>query len=357
MSRRVALAVGAVALLVAVSAGAIALAGGTGEQAPDTGRVETRTAEVQLTTLLLQEDVSGTLGYGATSTVVTDLAGKITLLAAEGSVVERGQVLFGVDGRRAVLLYGDSPLYRTLQVGVSDGPDVRLLEQNLIDLGHGSQLGGAADEHFDSRTARAVRAWQETLQVEQTGTVDLGAAVVAPGAVRVAGHATDVGGVVQPGAAVLQVTGTTPLVEVELDARTVSVVQVGDPAGIELPDGRVAAGTVASVSTVAVSQPDGGPDAGERTVTATVRFDDPAERGGLDGAAVDVQVTRGERPDVLAVPVEALLALADGGHAVETVTEAGGLRLVPVETGAFAQGLVEVTGAGLSEGTRVTVPS
>ena len=46
---------------------------------------------------------------------------------------------------------------------------------------------------------------------------------------------------------------------------------------------------------------------------------------------------------MLAVPVRALLALAEGGYAVERVT-ATGTELVPVELGAFADGYVQVTG-------------
>jgi multidrug efflux pump subunit AcrA (membrane-fusion protein) len=45
------------------------------------------------------------------------------------------------------------------------------------------------------------------------------------------------------------------------------------------------------------------------------------------------------------VPVKALLALQESGYAVEVVPDGGGARrYVPVRTGAFAGGLVEVTG-------------
>ncbi|GAA4942819.1 hypothetical protein GCM10023238_05870 [Streptomyces heliomycini] len=62
---------------------------------------------------------------------------------------------------------------------------------------------------------------------------------------------------------------------------------------------------------------------------------------------------------VLAVPVGALLALREGGYAVRLAEgrsaegrSAGG-RLVPVDTGMFARGLVEISGEDIAEGMKV----
>jgi hypothetical protein len=56
---------------------------------------------------------------------------------------------------------------------------------------------------------------------------------------------------------------------------------------------------------------------------------------------------------VLAVPVNALLALREGGYALQLPDD----TLLPVETGLFAMGLVEVTGEGLREGLAVVTTS
>jgi multidrug efflux pump subunit AcrA (membrane-fusion protein) len=69
-------------------------------------------------------------------------------------------------------------------------------------------------------------------------------------------------------------------------------------------------------------------------------------------ASVDVTFTAEERADVLAVPVAALVALREGGYGVEVV-EGNRSRYVPVETGLFADGLVEISGAGIEEGMTV----
>ena len=59
------------------------------------------------------------------------------------------------------------------------------------------------------------------------------------------------------------------------------------------------------------------------------------------------------------MPVNALLALLEGGYAVEVVAADGTTHLVGVETGMFQDGWVEieVPSGGLAEGDKVVVPS
>jgi hypothetical protein len=75
---------------------------------------------------------------------------------------------------------------------------------------------------------------------------------------------------------------------------------------------------------------------------------------------VQVGITTDSVPDALVVPVTALLAQAGGGYAVE-IAGAGtnNHRLVPVSLGLFddADGLVQVTGSGLTAGQTVVTPS
>jgi multidrug efflux pump subunit AcrA (membrane-fusion protein) len=80
--------------------------------------------------------------------------------------------------------------------------------------------------------------------------------------------------------------------------------------------------------------------------------DDQAAVAALDSGPVDVTVITATRKGVLAVPVTALLALGEGGYALQVVTDRG-TSLVGVRTGMFAGALVEVTGDGLAEGMRV----
>jgi len=69
-----------------------------------------------------------------------------------------------------------------------------------------------------------------------------------------------------------------------------------------------------------------------------------------------VRLVRARRVNVLSVPVEALLALREGGYGVEVVDGAT-TRTVPVETGLFATDRVEVASPDLHEGMHVVVPA
>jgi hypothetical protein len=68
-----------------------------------------------------------------------------------------------------------------------------------------------------------------------------------------------------------------------------------------------------------------------------------------------VHVTTQTAHGVLAVPVDALLALDGGGEGVEVV--AGGLhRILTVQTGLFSGTQVAITGPGITAGAQVEVP-
>jgi hypothetical protein len=57
------------------------------------------------------------------------------------------------------------------------------------------------------------------------------------------------------------------------------------------------------------------------------------------------------------VPVEAVLALSEGGYAIEVVDgEGGATHLVGVELGVFADGMVEIVG-DVDAGAEVVVPA
>jgi hypothetical protein len=76
----------------------------------------------------------------------------------------------------------------------------------------------------------------------------------------------------------------------------------------------------------------------------------------LDQAPVNVNITTDRADHVLAVPVNALLALAGGGFGVDVVTGTTS-HLVGVTTGLYSNSLVQITGTGITAGMRVEVPS
>ena len=360
MRRRV-LALGLLAAMVG-SGGLLAAAWSDGRAAGTTGSGKstgtgsaTTTAAVVRMDLVARTEVDGTLGYSGQFSVSGQLQGTVTALPNAGAVIERGQALYSVDNRPVPLLYGDLPAWRRLAAGMADGPDVKQLEQNLVALGHASEAEMAVDEKFTAATTAAVKRWQKASGVEETGAVELGQAVFLPGALRVGEVKAEKGSQPPPGAPVLTGTSTGRVVQVDLDATKQSLARVGEKVDVKLPDGRTTPGTILTVGNVAQTKGQG--ESAKRVVAVTVALDDPEATGSVDQAPVKVGITSDSRKGVLAVPVHALLALAEGGYGVRVVDGTHDGRIVAVSTGLFARGMVEVSGDGLSEGDQVEVPA
>jgi hypothetical protein len=245
---------------------------------------------------------SSAVAYGQTST--------FTMLPAVGQVIARGQTLLQISGRPVVLLYSSSRV---------------------------------------------------------TGELALGSVVFEPGPVRVTSVTPTVGASVTPGP-VLGITSTTPQVTIALAASEQSSVGVGDQVTITLPGNETTPGVVSSVGTVAKAPAGkggegggGGQEGGEEggpTIEVDVALRDPSASGHLDEAPVSASITTSSVPSALVVPVDALLALAGGGYAVEVV-EGRAHRLEAVTLGLFddAEGLAQVSGEGVAAGQRVVVPA
>jgi peptidoglycan hydrolase-like protein with peptidoglycan-binding domain len=331
-------------------------------QAPLSEAAPLATAKVVRTTLTETEDVTGTLGYGEPRPLPNRLSGTVTSVAAEGSVVEPGQVAYTIDSAPVVLMRGPTPAYRAL-APTAVGADVRQFEENLAALGY---QGFTVDDRYTEPTARAVRRWQRDLHLPETGTVELGRVVFVTEPVRVARVEAGAGEVAAQEEPVLEYTSVARTVTADVDVTKRRLVCRDCPVVVTLPDRTEVAGTVAAVGTVASEggqpaesdsaprQQPPGDGAATATVPVTIAVADQAALGELDGAPVQVRLVSQRRENVLAVPVAALLALREGGYGVQVV-EKGGTRLVAVETGAFAGGLVELVGSELAEGTEVGV--
>lgn len=275
-------------------------------------------------------------------------------------MLRRGDAVLRADERPVVLLYGRLPMYRPLNLN-TEGDDVRQFERNLTQLGY---RGFTVDRKFSAATTAAVKRWQKDLGVPVTGTVDVAAVAYVSRRIRVAGHSARLGA---PAAGqVLTHTPDAKLVVAQVPASAAARAVPDTTVKVVLPDARTVPGVVDSVGTeAAVPQADGDegggtmPAAGSAnpaTVTVTVTIDDQKAIGRLDSGPVQIRHTAKERRDVLTVSVAALVAPIEGGFAVE-VQSGDGFRLVPVTTGLFADGRVEIRGDGITEGTAVRVPS
>jgi Putative peptidoglycan binding domain len=313
-----------------------------------------------------------------------------TWLPGVGQVIRQDQRVYSVSNVPVPLLYGPVPAYRAFYSGMSDGGDVGELTRDLIALGYGNSL--ARSDHYSAATAAAVGRWQKALGLPVTGEILLGEVVFEPGPIRVtsvsqsagasAGGSAGAGGSGGGGGGggtVLTATGITPVVTVALDVTQEYLVKPGDAVSVVLPDGTsTVGGHVESVGSVATC-PGGGStgtatggggspcsSAGSNggsgsnsspTVTVTIALDGTPAGATLDQAPVNVNITSQTAAGVLAVPVNALLALVGGGYGVDVVTGSGATRLTGVTTGMYSNTLVQVSGPGITAGERVEVPS
>lgn len=354
MRRRTLAMAGAVVLALAAAGTGLAVTGAAGDGAASPGpaaAVPPATAPIERGDLVDTKTVDGALTYADERRVATQASGTVTWVPEEGAVVRRGRPLLRVDRKPVLLMYGELPLYRPLYWGVSDGPDVAQLERNLKALGYGDDL--TVDRHFSRATHLAVLKWQDDHGLPETGRIDAAQVVFLPGAARIAEAKVAVGDRVSPGRPALTVTGTDRVVRVNLDTDDQHLVKKGDTVTVELPGGERMRGRVSSVGTVARAAGRDEED-GETVIDVEITLRGrPKTR--LDRAPVEVELVSERVEDVLTVPVEALLALREGGFGVEVV-EGDATRVVPVRIGAFGGGRVQIEGEGLREGMRVGVP-
>ncbi|MGB8876420.1 MAG: hypothetical protein WCD11_08890, partial [Solirubrobacteraceae bacterium] len=175
------------------------------------------------------------------------------------------------------------------------------------------------------------------------------------------------------GAAVLQTSSTHLIATVDLPASSQSEAAVGSQVSVEMPNATTVAGTITAVSPIAQTASNnggaggsggngssgssgggggGGASSASATVPVTITLDQRVEGAGLDQAAVSVGFAQARARDVLSVPVTSLLAISGGGYALAQAVPPH--RLIPVTTGLFAAGYVQISGSGIYPGLEVT---
>ena len=313
-----------------------------------------------------------------------------TGLPAVGDVIKEDQSVYSVSNQSVPLLYGSVTAYRAFYIGMPDGSDVGELTADLIALGYGSGL--TQSNHYSPAAAAAVERWQSALDLPATGEILLGEVVFEPGPIRITavtpsvgspvggGGTTGAGGGGGGGGAVLTATSTTPIVTVDLDVSQEYLVKPGDAVTVVLPDGASSVGGhIETVGSVATCPSGGGSGSGTGaqtgsssaststcssgasgtnsgpTVPITITLDSSPPGATLDEAPVNVDIMTQTARNVLAVPVNALLALQGGGYGVQVLT-GNTSQLVRVTTGLYANNMVQVTGSGIRAGMRVEVP-
>ena len=365
------------------------------------------TATVRRTDFVSTESYRGTLSYPSRGTVHPGGGGTITSLPGDGDHLDRNRPLLSVDGRPVGVLFGATPIYRRLgfadttdqrlavrtaradllaalarQEGVvapaadrsgraadtassaahdasiaqarvevaearhrfteaeralryaqapQRGPDVALVAGNLASLG---DYDGSTDM-WSTALQAAVDEWQRRLGITGDGELDPSQVLVVRPGLRVSA----VSG--RPGDAASAVT-----ISLSSSSREATfILRHGVPPAlargrrvrVSVGHALTATGHVASVTTQG------------KHSAVRVTFAHPARLAQVSATKVRMTITTAARRDVLAVPVQALLALASGGYAVQLP----GGRLLAVHTGVVHDGDIEVSGEGIHAGLRV----
>ena len=268
-----------------------------------------------------------------------------------GTVVDFGETLAHIDQKPLFVGYGAMPMYRELykirsgardefgnRVELMRGFDVDHLQQFLLEAGFDADGKLEADGEFGATTEKAVEAWQEAVGLPISGRVDNSQLVFNPDPLRIASEsrigATFTG---------IDVNNAQADVLVDTSNRDRSVLPIGADVQVALPNRTELPGEVTDQQQVA------GGD-GSQVWRTTIK---PSAELPGDTSSATITVTEVVAEDVLLVPVGALLALAEGGFAVEVPSE-GKSRLIGVAVGEVLDGQAEITGA-IDEGTQVVV--
>lgn len=353
-------------IVIVTAVVAVVVAGGGGACAAfllsrgDTGDTPARppsvhTVAVRKMDLTSTKTIDGTLGYGQKHPLKGRGGGTLTGFADPGDVASRGKPLYWVDGDPVPVFFGGTPLYRSLDEAGIQGPDVAVVADNLAELGYatGTRAADPDEATLTETLVAAIKAWQRDTGLEPTGTLDVGQIVVLPQPVRVNAVSAQLGDPAK--GEIMSVTSTTKAITAPIPATQAGKIKAGDNVTVIRPDNKKVPGKVTEIGDKATSdkksESPGDDKPPERTVTIVP--DDEEQLADLNYASVTVRITTVSHPDVLAVPTGALIALREGGYAVELPSG----KLKAVQTGAFARGMVQIEGDGIKPGILVVTTS
>ncbi|KJL29243.1 peptidoglycan-binding domain-containing protein [Microbacterium oxydans] len=272
-------------------------------------------------------------------------SGVVTEVSIEpGAEVMPGDVLFRVNEHPVVIGQGDVPAYRSIDVDTK-GADVAQLQSMLTALG---LYGGAVDGTAGPRTIEAIRAWQKTLDVEQTGVVDVADIIYVPQLptrVSLDDEVITRGNLVAGGEPVVRALSTSPVFRVPVTEAQAATMPTGTRVEITSPEGDV---WIASAGKQVVDSQSGSID---------IYLDGESICGG-DCAQIPVSgeallssvIVTAEEVSGLVIPSAALVTSADGQFAV--IDRSGDRLNVTVIASARGMSVVE----GVAEGIDVRVP-
>ena len=317
------------------------------------GPVQVQTVATEWGTRLRADSPIATVVAVTSETIlVSPTEGTLFDTASVGSTIETGDIAIETLDSPIPAIVGDEPLTRELTEG-DQGADVEQLEAALSALGYDADGELEIDDLYDNATVEAVMDWEADLDIDEDGIIQLGQLLVVPAGFVVTDVQVEPGNDIAAGQPIFTSNTSERIVSTQIDVVDQTSIAVGDTVTVELADGSAIEATVAEIATVAQSS--------ATDLDAEPYLDVVLDVSGADigldlvESPVKVRVVDSIAEGVTVVPASALVALREGGHAVEVVS-GGSIQLVGVETADFNDGFVEVTGEGIGPGTEVVVP-
>ena len=301
-----------------------------------------RISVVEIRTLSSKQEHNADLGFGQPRSLLAQAQGTLTWVPEIGQQIKTGDVLWEIDRQPVIYMPGDLPMYRDLYKGVKKGDDILQLEEFLIAEGFGPQ-GWEADNSFNARTRAAVKAFQKERGMTQDGLLGPAKMVVGREPLRIETRANK--GDSSTEGPVLTVTDASAVVTLAASSRQLASFQQNPDVLIVLGDGVELSAILDKVKATPADEN------GAFGYEITYMVDDIVS----DAQPVKVKLVQVLAADALTVPVDALIALAEGGYAVEMKTATGSV-LRGVEVIDFDDTTVAITG-DVAVGDEVVIPS
>lgn len=281
------------------------------------------------------------VGVNRASGVVTSITD------LQGQVVEAGDVLYTVNLRPVVIAQGETPPFRDLGKGAR-GDDVTQLQQLLTALEY---FDGPADGQLGTDSVAAIRAWQKSLGVADTGVVEAGDVIFVPSLpLRVEiDDSVFVGATLDGGERLVLGFATQPEFRIPATEAQAARLTAGAPVQITSPEGQVWHAQIGSQS--------GSDDQGAINVLLTAAGDDgicgdQCDQVALEGQSpLPSQIITVEEKSGLIVPSAALATNSDGEMVV--IGKDGEPLAVTVIVSAKGMSIID----GAPQGTLVRVPA
>ncbi len=285
-----------------------------------------------------------------------EFPGAVASIAAVGTSIEQGTVLYLVDGFDVSAVVTTDPATDAVLAAFAAG-DIEQIENVLVFFGFDPDQAITIDDELDPATLAAVQRWQESAGLATTGSTNPRDYVLIPEAAdnvyTIAAQFVVPGDLLGEGRIVLSVGVSALSVTADVAVSEIDEFAVGDTVLVVQLDESEFTAVVVDIADVA-SGATGGQNA-EPTVEVT--FAVTSEPDQYVSGTVTIVTESSRIEDAVVVPTRALVTLREGGFAVEVQDTDGSTRLVGVEIGVFDDGSVEITNGALTPGDEVVVPT